>query len=201
MQTGTLDATLTKRTSTARRCVSPATGATRRRPWSRRMVGDNRNASPRVHGPLARCRIDRAKRRSECCPVHQSPLQGHRAAACDALLPIVVSSLRGDALLRSTRTTTLLTCLSAVLHGRPRHAHDLPARQPTDTRPKRAGTHLIDEACAKRGACAARKFASAIERIRTAITAVQDFLSALLWRDCDSGMTAIRADDIPATRR
>src|SRR6266850_1830636 len=84
-----------------------------------------------------------------------APWQSHRAAACDALLPIVVSSLRCHVLLRGTRTTTLPTCPSIALDDRSYDPHDLPARHSSDTRPKRAGTHLFDEACAKRGTGAA----------------------------------------------
>jgi hypothetical protein len=58
----------------------------------------------------------------------KSPLQSHRAAACDALLSLVVSSLM-RALLRFTRPTTPPACPSIALDDRSRRPHDRPARQ------------------------------------------------------------------------
>jgi len=149
------DATLAKRASGARRSVAPAAGGTCRHSRSSGKIG-NWNIKLRAHRPSAQCHIDRAKRRSSCCPAHQSPLQGHRAAACDALfiyscfVPLRVPCY-------DVRDPWPCRLAPRSFDDRSRRPHDPLARQASAARLERASTHLTDETCAKRGVCAARK--------------------------------------------
>lgn len=163
------------RASGARRCVSPASGSDRRRVRSRIVKRTYRNARPSAHRPSARCRHDRVKRRMPLCPVHQSPLlSSRRRLRClftySCYIPLELC------LVTRTNTTTLATC-PLDRASRSIVAHTVPARHPSDARPKRAGTHLVDEVCAKRGSCAARN----CERGRknsTGLTSLQGLIAS-----------------------
>ena len=148
------DATLAKRALGARRSVSPTAGGTCRGSRSGGKMG-NQNVKPRAHRPSARCHIDRAKRRSSCCPAHQSPLQSHRAACampCLSLVvfvpftcPVTMNEIHDTADLPLDRLT-----IDLDPHCFPRDNLRPPAQI------SRYPSHS-DETCAKRGVCAARK--------------------------------------------